>query len=94
MALGPSPPDEGGEDVQEAKQDRARFARGGSAKLEFEKVKASEALNRGTASDRVVASALARRGAPRPSAMFRGTEIEARWPLLVRWPGTYSSMTL
>ena len=62
-AGGPSPADEGGEDVQEAEEDGAGFARGRGGEFEFEEVEASEALDGGATSDRVVTGTVTRGGA-------------------------------
>jgi len=54
---------EGGEDVQEAKDHGAGVSRVGSGQLEFEEVEAGEAFDGGAAGDGVVTGTLSRRGA-------------------------------
>ena len=59
------PADDGREDIEKPEDYRASFRRVRSGDLEFEKIEAGEALDRGTAGDRVMTGAFPRGGTPR-----------------------------
>jgi len=69
-----SAPDEGGEDVQESKENGSGFGGGGGRSLEFEEIETGEALDGGSTCDGVVADAIASRAA----RTFRDIERDAQ----------------